>query len=64
MYTAIESDPHLFVINTWQTNILKGYLLSSQYPWGAMLGTVITGNVFDSVSFLTAGLEDPGNGPW
>lgn len=37
--------------------ILKGYLLSSQHPWGAMLGPVITGNIFYSASFWLPGWE-------
>lgn len=64
MYVAIESDPHIFVINTWQIerNLFKGYLLSFQHPWGAVLGTIITGNIFASASFLTAGWEAQGVG--
>ena len=66
VHIATEADPHLFVINTCQIErkILKGYLLSSQHPWGAVLATVITGNIFDSASFLTARLGSPGSGPW
>lgn len=59
MYIAIESDPHIFVINIWQIERknFKGYLLSSQHPWGTLLGTVITGNIFASASFWTTGWE-------
>lgn len=59
MCIANESDPHVFVINIWQIErkYFKGYLLGSQNPWGALLGTVIIGNIFASASFWTGGWQ-------